>query len=141
MKTAVIVAIVAATLSIVLVSMFSPTPGTHSVASTEPREPRKPCLSVLESSWDYYLSGGGAGQTGGDGRTDAVIGKARNDCAMTIGSAYVEFTIFDVTGSQIGVAIDSTENLEPGTTWRFKAQVADSAAAWTFKLAKVSAFR
>lgn len=121
-------------LLIVLVTIVNPTPRTQLAVSAKGTEPEKSCLSVLESSWDHYS------YSGGD-NIDAVIGKARNDCAATLSSAYVEFTIFDVTESQIGVAIDSTENLEPGTTWRFKAQVAGSAAAWTFKLAKVSGFR
>jgi hypothetical protein len=134
MKAIVVIGIVAVTLLIVLVSIINPTPGVKP-PPPEPEKPRKPCLNVLESSWDRYSYNIAAENR------DAVVGTARNDCTVVLGSAYVEFTIFDITGAQVGTAIDSTENLGPGVTWRFKAQVADQAAAWKFELAKVSAFR
>jgi len=105
------------------------TPEQRRVAKTQS------CLTVLTSAWDRYE------YTDGEKRS-AILGAVRNDCGVTVGSAFIEFNILDPNRAQVGTAIDHTSNLGAGVTWRFKASVVTSQGyADSFSLAKATAYR
>ena len=73
------------------------------------------------------------------------MGEARNDCGATIGTAYVEFNLIDGSNAQIQSVSDSTRNLAPGVTWKFRIMWTSDpdigVRANRFELAKASAYR
>lgn len=109
--------------------------GSCSYTADNRSDPTQSCLAVEDASWDHYDS------VKDLEKKDAILGEARNNCGVTIGSAYVEFNLFD-SGAQVGSTIASARNLAPGDVWRFKANVAvTNAYVDSFKLSKVSAYK
>lgn len=50
-----------------------------------------------------------------------IVGKVKNNTNKQYGYVQVEVNLYDADGDQVGSAIDNTNNLEPGGTWKFKA--------------------
>lgn len=101
--------------------------------------PTESCLVITENSWAQKFIDN-AEKTPYDDQS-AIIGKARNSCSTVIGTAYIEFNVFNPAGAQIASTVATSRNIQPGATWSFTAPVivGPTEAAYTFKLTKVTA--
>ncbi len=50
-----------------------------------------------------------------------IVGKVKNNTNKQYGYVQVEVNLYDADGDQVGSAMDNTNNLEPGGSWKFKA--------------------
>lgn len=110
-----------------------------------PSDPTKSCLTVLKSSWEQSCFTFSPKETSCRDDRRVIVGEARNDCGATIGTAYVEFNLIDGSNAQIQSVSDSTRNLAPGVTWKFRIMWTSDpdigVRANRFELAKASAYR
>jgi post-segregation antitoxin (ccd killing protein) len=60
--------------------------------------------------------------------SDYITGKITNDSGTDLNYVEVTYKLTDAQGSQVGVAMDNTNDLSAGATWKFKCYVADENA-------------
>ena len=68
-----------------------------------------------------------------------IIGSLKNTTSVTYDCGIVTFNLYDADGAQIGTALDTIYNWEPGGVWKFKAPISNQDVA-SYKLVKVEAF-
>lgn len=77
----------------------------------------------------------------GDEYSTTVNGTLKNNTDSTISYLEVKYALYDKDGNQLGTALDVTNSLEPGGSWKFKAwsDVVKADVA-SYKVASVSGF-
>lgn len=55
-----------------------------------------------------------------------ICGKIKNNTGSNIGYAQVEINLYDKAGNIVGSTVDNIANLEPHSTWKFKAPVIEN---------------
>jgi hypothetical protein len=103
--------------------------GASKVANEMEKQDQAKSQLVLEEGWEFAM---------GD-VTGKVRGKVRNASDRQFNSVMIEFNLYDESGNQVGTAMDTVSNLEPGKTWSFEAQVFNEAAS-TAKFKGFTAF-
>ena len=68
-----------------------------------------------------------------------IVGTIKNNSGMEKGYMEVTFTLYDANGNNIGTALDNTNNLKDGGTWKFEAMVLDDDVA-SFELNEVTGY-
>ncbi len=58
----------------------------------------------------------------------SLVGTLRNDSTRKIDFVQISFNLFDGDGNTVGTAEDTISELDPGATWKFKADVIGDAA-------------
>jgi len=76
---------------------------------------------------------------GSDEYTKWVEGTVVNNSSRTYGYVQVEISLYDSSGNQVGSAMDNTNNLGPGETWKFKALILEDDAT-KYRVVDVSGF-
>jgi hypothetical protein len=117
-----------------LISPFVPKKPSEPVAAEAPPpepepepEPAKPDVELL----DYE---GTTTEFGGH-----IEGRIRNNQAKALRRVYVSFTLYNDAGERIGKAWTTTDGLEPGETWKFKAS--SLMKGWTkFQVEEITGF-
>jgi hypothetical protein len=89
------------------------------------------CLVVRNAAWSRYRAIEGEDKS-------SIEGELYNGCNATFSSVFVSFNVFDYARKQVQSTLDSTSNLGPGTTWRFKAPVTVLTSD-TFKFSELTA--
>lgn len=59
------------------------------------------------------------------GYSATITGTVVHNGFETLSYASVEFSIYDANGNNLGTAMDNINNLKPGDTWRFSANLFD----------------
>ncbi len=95
-------------------------------AAPKPVQTAKPDLEVISSKLEKgtYLS--------------YITGKIRNNTDRQFNYVQVEINLYDKNGDQADSTLTNTANLEPHSTWKFKALVANSDEVKSFKIKEVS---
>ena len=57
-----------------------------------------------------------------------VTGTVKNTGSQTYNIVTITFNLHDQSGSIVGSAVDTVQNLRPGATWRFKAIITEEVA-------------
>lgn len=68
-----------------------------------------------------------------------IVGKVKNNSDDQYSYVSVEFNLYDSQGNQIGSTMDNVSNLEPESTWRFKALVHEEGTT-SYKLKEISGY-
>jgi hypothetical protein len=66
--------------------------------------------------------------TGDEAGTHLAIGTVRNNSSRTYASVFVKFACFDAEDNSLGTVVETTENLAPKSSWKFRALISDPAA-------------
>ena len=66
--------------------------------------------------------------------TTYIQGEIKNNTDKTYSYVQVTFNLYDANGAQIGTAMDNINNLEPNSTWKYKAlgYVTENVASYKF---------
>jgi len=97
----------------------------RAVSAAAAVEPSKPDFELLNFK----------GETDRYGTT--IVGRIRNNTGRQYDSVWASFSLYDEAGEQVGRALASVYNLEPGKVWKFKAS---GERAATFKLAEIRGY-
>ena len=68
-----------------------------------------------------------------------IVGTIKNNSGMEKGYMEVTFTLYDTNGNNIGTALDNTNNLKDGGTWKFEAMVLEDDVA-SFELNEITGY-
>ena len=60
-----------------------------------------------------------------------IAGKTTNNCKNELSTVYVEFSLNDESGNQVGYGNDMTSHLAAGQIWAFKVKDTENAARWS----------
>lgn len=76
------------------------------------------------------------------GYSATITGIAKNISGQDLSYASVEFSVYDVSGNNLGTALANINNLMEGDNWRFEATLLSfpSTRPSTYKLADVTAY-
>ena len=76
------------------------------------------------------------------GYSATITGVAKNISGQDLSYASVEFSVYDVSGNNLGTALANINNLMKGDTWRFEATLLSfpSVRPSTYKLADLTAY-
>ncbi|MDD5546873.1 MAG: FxLYD domain-containing protein [Candidatus Omnitrophica bacterium] len=87
--------------------------------SVVPAMPKTDSFTVLDWDWvTYKASVGGKTYTVGNKN---IAGKVKNNSNKRYSYVQIEFNLYDKDGNHVGTALDSINNLEPNSIWKFQA--------------------
>ena len=124
-KIAIIVSVIVITIvAIVVIAVIVPT-------DLESKEKLSISDTNMVVTYNEYL-----------GYSATITGVAKNTSGQDLSYASVEFSVYDVSGNNLGTALANINNLMAGDTWRFQATLLSfpSIRPSTYKLADVTAY-
>lgn len=95
--------------------------------SPQPPAPEKPDLELMDVKSEN------------DDYSRYVVGIVKNNTDRNYGYVQVEINLYDNSGAQVGSTMSNTNNLEPNSTWKFKAPILEETAT-RFKVKKVTGY-
>ena len=113
---------------IVIVEDGAPPATTQRSAVRQEAAARKPDLELLEAK----VESDGYGNR-------YIVGTIQNNSNKTYKYVQVNFNLYDDSEAQVGTAMDNTNNLEAGGTWKYKAIVLEESAT-KYKFKGIDAF-
>nr|DAF60461.1 MAG TPA: zinc-ribbon domain protein [Myoviridae sp. ctLq07]DAY69517.1 MAG TPA: zinc-ribbon domain protein [Caudoviricetes sp.] len=70
--------------------------------------------------------------------TTYIEGEIKNNTNKTYSYVQVTFNLYDANGAQLGTAVDNINNLEPNSTWKYKAIGLVTEKVSTYKFVEIT---
>lgn len=70
--------------------------------------------------------------------TTYIEGEIKNNTDKTYSYVQVTFNLYDANGAQLGTALDNINNLEPNSTWKYKAMGLVTEEVASYKLVEIT---